>query len=533
MVTASTHEGWWARYAELADALTEVRRLVPERPVLGISTLHPRHALPPDHPALVEAWARNGSATPARPLPLPGWIAQAIRLLAFAARETAVLAWLRLTHLTACERLMAEPADILLKTWGFGPTVSTRPADFYYGSLPEQLAQRGVRCVVLCGDATGGSPTAFAADVLRQTRWRAMPETLLVPLWAPLLTAWQQLRASRRLAAAIRSAAEPRLTRMFAAAQRASLATITLRNTLFYYIARTAVRAWRARVFVTLYEGQPWEQPAWAGAKAADPACRTVGYQHTILLPHSLSVLAPRPQPWGPSRPDVALCVGQVTRAMMAGTPAWHGESEDRLVVFGTYRRAGVERAAAPRPPTPPSILVLPEGYLNESKTLFTFAMEAAARLPTVRFILRCHPVLPFDRVRSVLAHQPEAFPNVEVSTEPAIEADYARASVLLYRGSSAVLYAILAGLKPVYLDDGRAPAIDPLFALPQWRAVVRTPEDLSQALARLQSQEAPARETEWRAAADYAASYTQPVDAAALDRFLASVNLAENRGRS
>jgi hypothetical protein len=173
---------------------------------------------------------------------------------------------------------------------------------------------------------------------------------------------------------------------------------------------------------------------------------------------------------------------------------------------------------------------VLPEGNLPESQLLFHFAMRAAALLPDYRFIFRCHPILPFDRVRSRLHDFPERFANITVSAHTPITADFDRSSLLLYRGSSAVLHAVLHGLKPVYLHDDRSPDIDPLFEVTNWRERIASLREMQEVLERYAAVSQAHAAEQWRRAAEYAEAYTVPVDGAAIDRFLTAVGFSQAR---
>lgn len=523
---APTQKTWAGRYRAMTELLYAVRRRCPRQVVLGMSLLNPRHPLPPDQARLLEGLRRVQSSEfrvePGRST--PGLLWRGIRLMAFAARDTVRLALLKWEFGSVLRWALREPASVVLKTWAFGPETWRGPSDFYYGTLPQQLGARGVRCVLLCGDARSRIDPAFTRAFLQRRDIRAVPEWLLVPLWAPLVTACRQLAAAlalRRLAVRsddVHAACADRLACL------GSLEPGTMRNTLHFDIARAAVKRWTPRAFVALYEGQPWELPSRHGVKAADPQCLTVGYQHTILMPYAWSVLAPSHGSWELSAPDFILCLGEITRRMM--TPG-HASLGTRFVTFGTFRRDGKADRLSTLEPGRRTVLVLPEGNLPESKILFAFAMRSAEAMPDHQFVFRCHPLLPFDQVRPHLDDAPERHPNVELSRRPSIAEDFDRASVVLYRGSSAVLYAVLRGLKPCYLHEGQSHDIDPLFELTTWRERITSVEGFAATLRPYAAMSAPAAEEAWRRAAEYVNAYTQPVDDAAVGRFLAAIGLA------
>jgi hypothetical protein len=140
---------------------------------------------------------------------------------------------------------------------------------------------------------------------------------------------------------------------------------------------------------------------------------------------------------------------------------------------------------------------------------------------------LRCHPVLPFEQVRTRLARTPEGLSNVEVSSRPSIVDDFARASALLYRGSSSILYAVLQGLKPLYLHDPRHHDMDPLFEVDGWRARVSSIDELAAALERFAAVDSEQVRRDWEPAAAYVDGYVMPVDDASIGRLLSAIGLS------
>ena len=512
--------------------MLRVRRLCPRLAVLGISTLRPNHLLSPDQVQLMEDLEdlerdQASSKTPqasTRRSRVPALTVIVWRWLwcvLFACRDTLSLGYLQLRFHRDLKRLLRTPAHVIMRTWDFDPPSPEESTDFYYGSLPQQLEARGVPCLLLCGDARSKFDAAFTSAVLNRERLRGVAEHLLVPVWAPIVTSCRQLTAALALRRLAIRATDDRFASVCAAASLGSLQTITQRNVLHFYSARRAVKRCGAKAFVTLYEGQPWEHPAWHGAKAADPDCLTVGFQHTVLLPHNFALIRSQDDGQRSSRPDVVLCSGPRTKAMMQ-----ESHQRSRLVIFGTFRPFP-ERMTSHRPsPGRRTVLVVPEtGIIREAKILFNFAMQAARAVPDHRFIFRCHPMMPFSKLRQHLQWAPEMFPNIEVSDTASFADDCSRSSVVLYRGSSSVLYAVLYGLKPIYLHDERHQHGDPLFELTSWRELVTSEAELRLTLTRYAATNANGEVSdEWRGAAEYVKAYVTPVSEASLDQFLEAV---------
>lgn len=520
MMPGPVEKEWVGEYRRLVKRMYAVRKLCPRLGLLGVSTLHPRHSLPADQLELMKE-LKDPHGAPR----LPSFIFLMGRWLwsgLFAFRETLYLFILRFQCRGTLKRIRNIPAGVVMKTWRFSDEPLHGTPDFYYGTLPHQLERRGIESLLLCGDARGGFHRKFAKAALHEGNIRSVPEECLIPLWAPLWTVFRQAGVAlvlRRLAA---RAGDSYLAAVCRMACVCSVQPAAMRHNLYFYIARSAVKIWKPRAFLMLYEGQPWETAARRGVKAADPVCMTVGYQHTVVMPYSMQLLRPHQDSWECATPDLVLCLGEATRRMMS--PGYDIQRDDRLIVFGSYRRPEIDGAPAKPHPERRTLLVLPEGIMSEAQLLFRQALEVACRMRDHCFIFRCHPVLPFDAIQPSLPPELLRLPNVEISRSESIAADFDRSSVVLYRGSSSVFYAVLRGLKPIYLHQRGFVDIDPLFELTDWKARVTNAEELETLLQEYAAKDSHAVSETWRSAFGYVNNYTVRVDEGAIDRLAEAI---------
>jgi hypothetical protein len=521
--SGEAREGALRRLASLAS---ELQNRVPSKSLKACSLVHLRHPLGAEQLGLLaELDAPAGSVRiPSLPRLFSKW---GICLL-WAVYESLYLAVLKLTWGPAAFFRRPRNVDVLFKTWCVDRDLLDKTDDFYLGSLPADLQKRGLRTLVLCGDARSDEGRLalklrrpwdgwrIAAKILTQRPLRYYPEVLLLPLGAPLRIAFEQLSAGLRLRKLAQSSQRTDLALAAAFAGLDCLRPFTAQTRQHYDIARKAVKRFAPKAFVSLYEGQPWETLSRLGARAASAECRLGGFQHTILMRHALALLEPPASAQPKEIPDVVLCTGRTSREMLEKNHA----AGSRLIDFGSFRRKPIPQPAPAPRPQQRTLLVLPEGISAPAIELFDFAMSAARLRPDYRVLFRCHPVLPFEKVRPLLRESIEAFPMIEISTDASIDRDFARSSAILYSGSSSVLYAILHGLKPFYYRNAAADDTDPLFALRGWREVVRSPAELGAALERFPLEEPQTVEQSWREARDYVDGYVQPVNETSLDAF-------------
>jgi hypothetical protein len=122
--------------------------------------------------------------------------------------------------------------------------------------------------------------------------------------------------------------------------------------------------------------------------------------------------------------------------------------------------------------------------------------------------------------------------PNILLSEQRDLNEDCERASVLLSRGSSTVLYGILRGLMPIYGPiEASMLDWDPLYKLTVWRKQCSTPQEMAECLTAYEQTPREQREAEWEQAVRYIQDYTGPVTDDRIEAILTHVGL--NRLRS
>jgi len=410
-----------------------------------------------------------------------------------------------------------ERYPVLIVSWLVNAGHLEAVEDFYIGPLQAMLAERGVPSVLVLRNQTGERTRDLQARARRNGPCARLILPDLARAGQELALLGRCLRLARQVRQAEAGAPTPLARATCREARRAALSSETAVNLRLHAQLVELCRRVRPALVLTLYEGHAWERCVWRAARDADPSVLCAGYQHTILRPRQHAI---RRALGAGTRadPDLILTLGDVTRRSLERSP---GLGAQRFLTLGTHRRT----AKGPLPETPrglPAFLVLPEGNESECRILFEFALACARRLPEVRFIFRMHPVLPFERVEPHLQGYKPPPPNVEVSREKAMETDLERAGYLLYRGSSTVLYGILAGLKPFYVACADEMDTDPLYDLSEWRERVTSPEELVERYMASQAREAAALVDEWQRARTFCEAYTQSIRPAALDEALA-----------
>ena len=401
------------------------------------------------------------------------------------------------------------PVDLVMRSWAVASVVAAVPRDFYFGGLQDSLAAEGVRVVRLLRRVGRSSQLKATLQLLRMRRGDVLPEDLFV---SPL----EPIRILLRLAAArlrLRRGSEP------AAGTPAAIVRAAVRNDLssvetavaleIYAASRAAAHRLRPRAYVTFYEGFSWEPCAWRGIDEAGVDTTIVGFNHTVICVANYAMRHPRRSAWYRSVPDHVFCAGEVQRELVAASH--HGLG------------VPVETLGSPRvlsAPSPPAlspthdVIVIPEGLIDEIRTFFVFIAETNAIAPQLKFLVRLHPVLPFDRLPADVQGLVAGRANVELSQDTDFTTAVRRCRFALYSGSSAVLEAMTHRVLPLYLPGEEN--LDPLVEGTGVRVACRNAAELLWAI-RAFEQRRPAEQLEMRdraaaAAARYAVAFRPQV---------------------
>lgn len=404
--------------------------------------------------------------------------------------------------------------DVLIVSHLLQPTQLHQDEDFYFGALQSHLRDQGATSLLVLIDHLPDSaitrvpaPTAHPRVILPRTVSRATE----LNIWRQCASARSSLR---RHAGSARNSVERRLA-LLASAQ--ALSAITAYNLRMHARIARVCQAVNPKIVITTYEGTVAERLIWHAARTARRRPLCVGYQHALVLQRAHSIRRPVAAPGLDCDPDVILTLGEIPHAALASSPELRSVP---LIEYGSHRRAPLP-VLPPLQDRPRRCLVLPDADAHECAMLFDFALAGARQSPGIAFSLRPHPMVDIQallRRQPALQHLPD---NVSLCVEKPLVQEFSQARYCLYRGSSAALHAVLAGIKPYYLAQPGELPFDCLSALADWRETVTSPQDLINRSSIADQSTDPAIA---RRAADFCERYVAPLRPAAIDELLAMV---------
>jgi hypothetical protein len=364
------------------------------------------------------------------------------------------------------------PIDVVIVSHLLKPDQLHQGDDFYFGALQSHFRDHGVTSLLVFISHL----TVPASD--RRTQRFQLPRMIL-PATVSLRTEasiWRQCAAAsgtlRREAASAPNSADKALAML---ASRAALSAATVVNLRMHAGVANICRAVNPKIVITTYEGTVAERLVWHAARTARRRPLCVGYQHAMVLKRAHAIRRPVAAPGIDCDPDVILTLGKLPHAALA---ACAGLQSRRFIEYGSHRRATLP--ALPEPQNRPRrCLVLPDASYHECAILFDFAVDCARYSQDISFALRPHPMIDAQSLLRRLPVLQNLPGNVSLSLDKPLEQEFAQARYCIYRGSSAAMYAVRAGIRPYYLARPGELPFDCLFDLGDWRETVTSPQDL------------------------------------------------------
>lgn len=362
---------------------------------------------------------------------------------------------------------LPENADILIVSHFLRKSDAANKADLYYGKVPGELEQAGAKTFT----ALINHSKLSWKEIEPGWQSNASPRAIL-----PRSLSYNEERDAARLLKAeadklqilAESAKDQEAARFYRlaaldAGSPGSRTAIRIGKQI-----RELVKQLKPKLLITTFEGHSWERLAFASARSANREISCVGYHHAVLFPMQTAML----QSLGADfDPDYILTAGDVTKS------AFEKNSQYKAVpirTFGSCRGSdGIEIAEQPQEDK--TCLILPEGLISESLALIELAVKSAKLRPDVHFTIRLHPLITPVKLENVSKALKKLPANMSWSTR-SLEQDCKAARWAIYRGSSAILSAVLSGVQPLYYKmENPELSIDPIKTLAGWRVNVES----------------------------------------------------------
>jgi hypothetical protein len=223
------------------------------------------------------------------------------------------------------------------------------------------------------------------------------------------------------------------------------------------------------------HEGHSWERVAFAAARDINPKIMCIGYQHSLVFNLQHALMRDLAIEYNP---DLVLTAGKVGAELLKNLSL---KKKHSVYVLGSPRPSVATEAINKKSlkdylNNQLTCLVIPEGIIEECNILFEFSIKCALLIPGMHFIWRLHPSLSFEEITKQNTNLKILPANIYLS-DRSIQDDINDSQISIYRGSTAIVTAVMAGVLPIYLEKPDEISIDALWQLDGSSRAVTTPE--------------------------------------------------------
>ena len=229
------------------------------------------------------------------------------------------------------------------------------------------------------------------------------------------------------------------------------------------------VRKTNAKYIITTYEGHSWERLVYYYARKVNQDIKCFGYQHAAVFKYQYALKRPLEPLYNP---DIILTSGSVSQKILSNCLSLRGS---KVVCIGSPKYPKAHKFTNKIN----CCLVVPQGTIKECICLFKFSLTYAMQHKEQKFIWRLHPLMSFNKLKkysSIFKNLPK---NIYLS-EGNFNEDINKCDCVLYRGTTAVINAINAGLRPIYYKKNIDElTIDPLYQMEVGKDIVLSQGEL------------------------------------------------------
>jgi hypothetical protein len=339
--------------------------------------------------------------------------------------------------------------------------------DFYFGNLPNLLSKKGYSVLVVLFNHISTN------KALPLDKWdKNIPRIILSNnngLINEIGYFFNFISESKKLI--IKSKDEKYIVKKNVLKLASNQLMPTINNLRIYYQFFKLAKIVNAKKVIITYEGHGSERLIFSAFKKNSQKIKCIGYQHALIFKEQYAIKRLLKNIYNP---DLIYTSGESGKIELKN---YGLKNNTPIVVLGSNRVFDIEHKSHNLTKSI-SILVIPEAIFSECILLFEFSLICAKQMPNINFIWRLHPLMNFNQITSENLDINKLPSNIILSNRT-IKDDINSSNLVLYRGSTAVINAVIAGLRPIYLNLPGEMTIDPLYQFDKFKTNVSKPLDL------------------------------------------------------
>ena len=380
--------------------------------------------------------------------------------------------------------------------------------DSFFGVLPHYLTNKGIKLVVVA--RIQGDYGKIVKQV-RDNEFLIIPEEFVLRIADPIKVVIDCIRHKPNIKERmdfdgfdVSGIIQSEIDREF---RRRGV----FRTVLCQFYAKRLLEMIDVNTFTTTYENRPWEKIYFLAFQKWSGRSNTIGYQHSPLFKASIDMVIGKYERDIIPMPDTIITNGRISKGFLEQ----YGNYDPSRVKVGCALRYEVSfdgklmnRAGSNR------ILVVLGGVPSRAVELVHFVRQSLMKGEKYRVIIRAHPALPWEYIKSDLGCDMGLCGSISVSDNKSVGMDLESADIVMYDASSIAIEALRMGIPVIHVALNDLLSFDPLVGFNYFKWTVRSAEDLKSAIRNideLSDGEYRARQVKARAySVDYAYEITE-----------------------
>lgn len=405
----------------------------------------------------------------------------------------------------------------VLRSWFYARSINenNKYSDSFFGTLPDYLRKKNQKLIIVAGVI--GDYRSIVKKIANTKEYFIIPHEYFLKYSDPIASVINVYKNKSKIKMDIEFMGID-VTGIVKAELSKDYRHTASGEYLHSFYIRRMLSLFDIGTFTTTYENNPWEKVCFSTLKKYSPDTKTIGYQHAVLSKASVNMFMSKDEKEVIPIPDKIITTGKVTKNILIKYGNFDADKikEGCGLRFGhIFNQEKIERNKKYK------ILITPEGVLSESVNLVNFVHTALKHCKELKIVVRPHPALPFNNFRRHLNFDIDSFPNISVSSNASVKKDMEEVDIVIYRGSSLSIEALMMGIPVIYIDLGDIISVDPLFECSSLKWIVRTEKELVDAVAAIYAMENNEYQEKWNEAKNYLNTYLYAITDERLNEFI------------
>tara|TARA_B100000795_G_scaffold174889_1_gene132041 strand:+ start:5719 stop:7233 length:1515 start_codon:yes stop_codon:yes gene_type:complete len=371
--------------------------------------------------------------------------------------------------------------DVLFLSHLLNKSQYDKEDDFYFSDLPQKASISGLKSLTVMVNHNG-----VRIQEVRENKFKKIVLPIRLGICSEIKNVallWSEYKALKNEMRLEKNKIKKKVL-YFAAIE--SLSHKTLFSLRLGLQIKGLVKTLGPKTLITTHEGHAWERKVFDSARMVSQNIQCIGYTHAPIFEKQHAVKRNLDKQYNP---DVILNSGFTQKNQLQ---QYGLLNNIKIEVLGSIRSTNnlVEDSNLKIIKNSKIIknkfcLVVPEGSKKEMSILFDFSLECSKAMPECQFIWRLHPLFDFND-KFFKNKKYWNLPNNIILSDQNLNYDLLRSEWVLYRASSVVIQAIVAGLKPIYLHRANEIKIDSIHEIRNWKSEVVSVEEFKSTLTKI-----------------------------------------------